>query len=462
LVIEGNIVGEGGKPVAAVRVQQLLLEEAPEGAEGEKLKEFLNWVYGGELIVDKDGKFQVALHHGSQYVRKAYLHVSAPGYAPQRIGPISIGQEKPAVPLKIELKPGFSGRLRLVLPDGKALDKGEVEVTVQDDLWTWYAPMAKLPVGGEPITVPNCPAGPLLLKVRVPGFAEQEIRDVELVDDKVIEVKADPKPTDAKPKEVFYFRGKEALERIERVKPAWSESQIGIELGIARIGDKKEFRSGKRVPLELFIRSTGGKAVKVELATDFLWNVPEVKSERGEAVEVERVFATGSVALYRETLQPGEAIGFRHLGLGLGPNPAPGKENWTPHWAEPKPGKYTLRHTHMIDVEPVDESKPRQRANFTTGTIEFQIAAAEEVKAPKIGVAPGPGLRTNVPALGPAPLALDFAFPVNRGGVTPGPCLRFNVPALGPTPVAFDFAFPVSSKITDQKQTFCFFFGVMR
>ena len=248
LVIEGRIVAPNGKSVASARVQQLLLEEAPDGPEGEKLKEFLNWAYGGELVVDQDGKFQVALHHGSQYVRKAYLHISAPGYAPERIGPVAIGHDKPAIPLKVELKPGFSGRLRLVLPDGKPLDKGEVEVTVQDDLWSWDRPMAKLSLDSEPITVPNCPAGPLKLKVRVPGFAELEIREVQLVEDKVIEVKVDPKPQEAKPKEVFYFRGKEALERIESVRPAWSERQNGIEFGIARIGNRSRFYSGERYP----------------------------------------------------------------------------------------------------------------------------------------------------------------------------------------------------------------------
>ncbi|MFN0019316.1 MAG: M56 family metallopeptidase [Pirellulaceae bacterium] len=460
LVVRGLIVGPDGKPVAGARVQKLLLEGAPDGPEGEKLRSFLNWAYGGEPIVDKEGKFQVSINQYTQFVRQAYFHVSAPGFAPQRVGPIAIDSAKPAVDLKIELKPGFSGRLRLVLPDGKALDKGEVELTAQDDLWAWSQSMAKLPVGAEPISVPNCPAGPLLLKVRVPGFAELEIQGVELVADKVVEVKVDPKHTEAKPKEVFYFRGKEARERIESVKPAWSESQNGIEFGVARIGDKREFRSGERVPLEMFIRNTGDKAVKVEFATDFLWNAPEVKNERGESMKVEKVFATGTVALYRETLQPGEAFGFRRLGLGLGPNPTP-KENWTPHWAEPKPGKYKLRHTHRIDVDPVDESKP-ERLTLTSGWIEFQIAAAEDVTPPEFGAAPGTGLRINVPALGPTPLALDFAFPVNRDGVTPGTGLRINVPALGPASLALDFAFPINSKSTDQKQTFCFSFGVLR
>ncbi|MBC7853172.1 MAG: hypothetical protein IAF94_07030, partial [Pirellulaceae bacterium] len=366
LVIRGLITGNG-KPVAGARVQQLLLEGAPDGPEGEKLKMFLNWAYGGESIVDKEGKFLVSINQDSQFVRNAYFHISAPGFAPQRVGPIAIDSAKPAE-LKIELKPGFAGRLRLVLPDGKPLDKGEVELTVQDDLWTWSQPMATLPVGGDPITVPNCPAGPLLLKVRVQGFMEQEVRDVVLVEEKVVEVQVAAKPQ-------LYFRGKEALERIENVKPKWGESQHGIEFGLARLDDKRILHSDQRVRLEMFIRNTGKETVKIELAADFHANVPEIKDERGEAVKLEGIFLSGTIPHYQETLKPGEAFGFRYLGLGLGPR------SWPPQWADPKPGKYTLRQTHKIDVDPVDETKPGKSGMFTTGTIEFEFAAPPAAKA---------------------------------------------------------------------------------
>ena len=46
--------------------------------------------------------------------------------------------------------------------------------------------------------------------------------------------------------------------------------------------------------------------------------------------------------------------------------------------------------------------------------------------------------------------------------VAPGIGLRINVPALGPAPLAFDFAFPVSNAAGDDEQTFSFFFGAMR
>jgi beta-lactamase regulating signal transducer with metallopeptidase domain len=181
------------------------------------------------------------------------------------------------------------------------------------------------------------------------------------------------KPQDSRPKEKLYRRGQDALDRIEKVKPAWSDAQSGVEFGVALIGDKKQFRSGERVPLEMFVRNVGDKALKVQLGAEFLGNVPEVKNERGEVIPIERILATGTVPLYRETLQPGAAFGFRHLGVGLGPNPAPGKQNWHPYWAEPKPGKYTLRHTHEIDIDPADGLIPGKRVKFTSGVVEFEV-----------------------------------------------------------------------------------------
>jgi outer membrane protein insertion porin family len=46
--------------------------------------------------------------------------------------------------------------------------------------------------------------------------------------------------------------------------------------------------------------------------------------------------------------------------------------------------------------------------------------------------------------------------------VAPGVGLRINIPAMGPAPLAFDFAFPVLSAATDHKQVFSFFFGASR
>jgi outer membrane protein insertion porin family len=46
--------------------------------------------------------------------------------------------------------------------------------------------------------------------------------------------------------------------------------------------------------------------------------------------------------------------------------------------------------------------------------------------------------------------------------VAPGFGLRISVPALGPAPLAFDFAFPLAKADTDDTRVFSFFFGVGR
>jgi outer membrane protein insertion porin family len=56
----------------------------------------------------------------------------------------------------------------------------------------------------------------------------------------------------------------------------------------------------------------------------------------------------------------------------------------------------------------------------------------------------------------------DIELDAENFRVAPGFGLRINVPALGPAPLAFDFAFPVASAAGDDEQTFSFFFGAQR
>ncbi len=46
--------------------------------------------------------------------------------------------------------------------------------------------------------------------------------------------------------------------------------------------------------------------------------------------------------------------------------------------------------------------------------------------------------------------------------VAPGFGVRINIPALGPAPLALDFAVPVAHAKTDNIQNFSFFFGFGR
>jgi len=117
LGIEGSIIGpeEANSSSAGPAT---LREEAPDGPRGET-QGILKWAYGGELSSLTRGQIPSRLASGSQYVQ-SILAMSPPPARPAEDRPDAIGQDKPVVPLKIELKPGFSGDLRLVLPDARA------------------------------------------------------------------------------------------------------------------------------------------------------------------------------------------------------------------------------------------------------------------------------------------------------------------------------------------------------
>lgn len=56
----------------------------------------------------------------------------------------------------------------------------------------------------------------------------------------------------------------------------------------------------------------------------------------------------------------------------------------------------------------------------------------------------------------------DVAIRGENFRVAPGLGLRISIPAMGPAPLALDFAFPVAKAETDEKRIFSFFFGVGR
>ncbi len=59
-------------------------------------------------------------------------------------------------------------------------------------------------------------------------------------------------------------------------------------------------------------------------------------------------------------------------------------------------------------------------------------------------------------------LSKDLNVSWNDYRIAPGFGVRINVPALGPAPLAFDFAFPVKYNDTDDRQVFSFFMGFTR
>ena len=55
-----------------------------------------------------------------------------------------------------------------------------------------------------------------------------------------------------------------------------------------------------------------------------------------------------------------------------------------------------------------------------------------------------------------------IAFHSDQFRAAPGFGLRINVPAMGPAPIALDIAFPVASAPGDQIQNFSFSLGIAR
>ena len=50
----------------------------------------------------------------------------------------------------------------------------------------------------------------------------------------------------------------------------------------------------------------------------------------------------------------------------------------------------------------------------------------------------------------------------DRYRVAPGVGLRITVPGMGPAPIALDFAFPISEEQGDDTEVFSFFIGFMK
>lgn len=171
-----------------------------------------------------------------------------------------------------------------------------------------------------------------------------------------------------------HYRGQEAEKFIDKWKPVWGEPRHGIRYGIAMTTPQRQFRVGERVPLVVFFRNASDKPLKIDTRPDFLGNTPKVVDANGAAVGFEKIpLLGGNTAHYVETLEPGEAVGPLYLNFGLGENPRPGQQNWTPFWKSPVTGKYRLTHSVPINVAGQKDGEPSKRNDITTGTIELEI-----------------------------------------------------------------------------------------
>ncbi|MFW5693470.1 MAG: BamA/OMP85 family outer membrane protein, partial [Thermoguttaceae bacterium] len=112
-------------------------------------------------------------------------------------------------------------------------------------------------------------------------------------------------------------------------------------------------------------------------------------------------------------------------------------------------GFSTLRGFNFRGVSPID-----QATGVAVGG-EFRLLASAEYMFP---VTADDMLRAVVFCdTGTVEPKIDQWFSKYR--VAPGFGLRVVIPAMGPAPLAFDFAFPVSSEATDRTEVFSFFIG---
>ncbi|MBS0263608.1 MAG: HEAT repeat domain-containing protein, partial [Planctomycetes bacterium] len=184
-----------------------------------------------------------------------------------------------------------------------------------------------------------------------------------------------PEPREDKVEQNGHYRGAKAAEFIEKFKPTWGETKLGIQYGIALTKPQRQYAVGERVPLVVFFRNVSDKPLKIDMSPDYYGNPPRVVNGQGTVIELENVLLAGTIARYVEQLAPGEAVGPFYLNFGLGENPRPGKQSWHPYFKTPVAGPYTLTHRVSIDVQGLNKGDQPQKTPLTTGEIGFDIVA---------------------------------------------------------------------------------------
>ncbi|MCA9193591.1 MAG: PQQ-binding-like beta-propeller repeat protein [Planctomycetales bacterium] len=176
-----------------------------------------------------------------------------------------------------------------------------------------------------------------------------------------------------------HSRGKSAQALADRWKPVWGDEQLGLEYGIARTVEKTEFQIGERIPMVAFLRNVSDHQLQIAFSPDMFGNPVKVfdpKSEFEPKMEAQKLL--GTRAKYRSLLDPGETFGPLYLNIGLGSNPRPNQQYWTPFWPNPQSGTYHAMHQAQIFVaEPSVasslEEEGWQAEIITTGQLELGV-----------------------------------------------------------------------------------------
>lgn len=177
--------------------------------------------------------------------------------------------------------------------------------------------------------------------------------------------------------------GKESADRIKQFPPSFSKAQEGIEIGISLASDRKVFRLGERVPLDLVIRNVSQKTLHVEHALYPPETPPTVLDANGKRMSIDRLLLLGAIRLYRDILKPNEVAVYRHMGLGVGETPEPPGTFWHPFLktADVVPGKYRLSQQVHVSVHEDGVDTGGAALNTTTGEVKFEIALGDRANA---------------------------------------------------------------------------------
>lgn len=176
-----------------------------------------------------------------------------------------------------------------------------------------------------------------------------------------------------------HSRGPHAEEFAKRWDLQWGESRLGLQYGIALTTKANEFSIGQRVPMVVFLRNASDKAIQLDFRPDMFGNPPQISGNKGVPVELSQLKLLGANSHYRDTLEPNELFGPLYLNVGLGENPLPNRQVWTPFWSAPERGEFQVNHRATIHLaDPATKSSVGQNADWqpvelTTGNLRFSV-----------------------------------------------------------------------------------------
>ena len=77
-------------------------------------------------------------------------------------------------------------------------------------------------------------------------------------------------------------KGKQSLDFVERMMPAWGTIEQGLQFGISHGTDRRSFREGERIPFAMFVRNASNEARFVSVANDFDSHVVDLTDSGGK------------------------------------------------------------------------------------------------------------------------------------------------------------------------------------